>query len=190
MTCRVPPVAVPSRAVDRLRSLLDRARGGDERALAEFVTLMYAPIWRFCAHLVGPLDADDAAQETFLAAWRSLPQFRGDASPRTWLFVIARRCAERTAQRRRRWVELAEVIPPPASSPYPEAVTEIDDLLAGLQPDQRLAIVLTQVIGLSYAEAAVVCECPIGTIRSRVARARKDLSAQRTWQATERTASS
>jgi RNA polymerase sigma-70 factor, ECF subfamily len=156
-----------------------RARDGDERALAEFVTAMHPPIWRFCAHLVGPLDADDAAQETFLAAWRALPQFRGDASAKTWLFVIARRCADRVIQRRRRWVELAEAVPAPASTSQPEAAREMDELLAGLQPDQRVAILLTQVFGLSYAEAAAVCECPIGTIRSRVARARKELSDRR-----------
>jgi RNA polymerase sigma-70 factor, ECF subfamily len=183
-------VAVPSVPVDRLSSLLTRARDGDERALAEFVTVMYPPIWRFCAHLVGRLDAEDATQETFLAAWRALPQFRGEASARTWLFVIARRCADRMVQRRRRWVELADVMSPPASNLHPETATEIDQLLAGLQPDQRLAIVLTQVIGLSYAEAAAVCECPIGTIRSRVARARKELSEQRSWRPTEGLASS
>jgi len=153
-----------------------RARDGDERALAEFVSATYSPIWRFCAHLVGPHDAADATQETFLAAWRALPRFRGEASARTWLFVIARRCADRVAQRSRRWVELADGVPAPAPSSHPEMATEIDELLAGLQADRRLAIVLTQVIGLSYAETAAVCECSIGTVRSRVARARKELA--------------
>jgi DNA-directed RNA polymerase specialized sigma24 family protein len=59
--------------------------------------------------------------------------------------------------------------------PEPEAQTTVDLLLAALDPDRRAAFVLTQLLGCSYAEAAAVCDCPIGTIRSRVARAREDL---------------
>ncbi|MGD0085104.1 MAG: sigma-70 family RNA polymerase sigma factor [Acidimicrobiales bacterium] len=161
--------------MDELSALLMRAKDGDERALAAFVHSVHSPIWRLCAHLVGRDDADDATQETFLAVWRALPSFRGDASARTWLFVIARRSAERVARRRRRWVELANGAPAPALTPHPETATELDDLLAGLDLDRRVAIVLTQIIGLSYAETAAVCDCPIGTIRSRVARAREEL---------------
>jgi RNA polymerase sigma-70 factor, ECF subfamily len=161
--------------VDELSSLLIRAREGDESALAEFVGAMHPPIWRFCAHLIGPEDADDATQETFLAAWRALPSFRGEASARTWLFVIARRSAERVTRRRRRWLELADGMSNPAPASHPETASDIDELLSALDQDRRMAIVLTQIIGLSYAEAAAVCECPIGTIRSRVARAREQL---------------
>jgi RNA polymerase sigma-70 factor, ECF subfamily len=161
--------------VDDLSDLAVRAKNGDELALAAFVRATQAPIWRFCAHLVGTDDADDATQETFLAAWRALPSFRGDASARTWLFVIARRSADRVARRRRRWLELAERAPGPARSAHPEASLALEEMLANLDADRRMALVLTQVVGLSYAEAAAVCECPIGTIRSRVARAREDL---------------
>ncbi|HXY44164.1 MAG TPA: sigma factor-like helix-turn-helix DNA-binding protein, partial [Acidimicrobiales bacterium] len=82
---------------------------------------------------------------------------------------------DRVARRRGRWRELARAAPGPALSPHPETAGEPYELLSGLEPDRRLALVLTQVVGLSYAEAAVVCECPIGTIRSRVARARAEL---------------
>ena len=61
--------------------------------------------------------------------------------------------------------------------PEPGAQTTVDLLLAALDPDRRAAFVLTQLLGCSYAEAAQVCDCPIGTIRSRVARAREDLDA-------------
>ncbi|HLN05489.1 MAG TPA: sigma-70 family RNA polymerase sigma factor [Acidimicrobiales bacterium] len=164
--------------MDELTGLLKRAQHGDERALAAFVGATQASIRRFCGHLVGPDDADDATQETFLAVWRALPSFRGDASARTWLFVIARRSADRVARRRKRWLELADATPGPAHRSHPETATEVDDLLAGLDLDRRIALVLTQVIGLSYAETAAVCECPIGTIRSRVARAREELIEQ------------
>jgi len=166
--------------VDELSSLLIRAREGDERALAAFVRAAHDPVWRFCAHLIGPSDADDATQETFLAVWRALPSFRGDSSARTWLFVIARRSAMRVAERRRRWLETAEGLPGPALTPAPETSTTIDGLLSGLDADRKTALVLTQIIGLSYAETAAVCGCPIGTVRSRVARARETLLEQQT----------
>ena len=165
--------------VDELSSLLMRAKEGDEYALAAFVHATQAPIWRFCAHLVGPDDADDAAQETFLAAWRALQSFRGDASAKTWLFVIARRSAERVARRHRRWLELADGAPGPRPPSRPESATVLGELLSELEMERRVALVLTQIIGLSYAETAAVCECPIGTIRSRVARAREELLRQR-----------
>ncbi len=152
-----------------------RAKEGDERALAAFVRATHGPVRRFCSHVAGPAEADDAVQETFLAVWRALPAFRGEASARTWLFVIARRSADRVARRRRRWSELSDGAPRPAPQTHPESATALDELLSELQVDRRAALVLTQIIGLSYAEAAAVCECPIGTIRSRVARAREDL---------------
>lgn len=161
--------------MEDLTWLLMEARGGSRWALATFVRDTQPELWRFCAHLIGPDDADDATQETYLAAWRSLPSYRGDASARTWLFVIARRSALRVARRRRRWTELAEGVPAPAPLQDPVATCELSGLLRALDADRRAALVLTQIIGLSYAEAAEVCECPVGTIRSRVARAREDL---------------
>jgi RNA polymerase sigma-70 factor (ECF subfamily) len=81
------------------------------------------------------------------------------------------------ARRRRRWTELSEHAPLPSPQTSPEGATELGELLGCLDLERRAALVLTQVVGLSYAEAAQVCECPIGTIRSRVARAREDLLA-------------
>jgi RNA polymerase sigma-70 factor (ECF subfamily) len=176
--------------VDELTGLLLRARGGDEAALADFVRATHPRVRRFCAYLVGLDDADDATQETFLAAWRALSTYRGEASATTWLFVIARRSADRVVRRRGRWRELAKGLPGPVPVPHPETASEPYELLAGLEMDRRLALVLTQIIGLTYAEAAVVCECPIGTIRSRVARARQELVAQQSAQGEDLSATS
>lgn len=165
--------------MDELTGLLIAARGGNRRAFAAFVRASQQEVWRLCAHLIGTADADDAVQETYIAAWRALPAFRNESTARTWLFAIARRCAERVSRRRRRWTELAGQAPAPAPAPGADAHAVLDDLLedllSGLDPERRAALVLTQVLGLSYAEAAEVCDCPIGTIRSRVARARAEL---------------
>lgn len=166
---------VRSPSVDELTDLLIRARDGDNGAFAAVVEAMHSSIWRLCAHLIGRDDASDATQETFLAAWRSLDTFRGESTARTWLFVIARRNAVRVASRRRRWLELADALPLPTPRLSPETAVELDELVSSLQLDQRIAIVLTQIIGLTYAEAAEVCDCAVGTIRSRVARAREEL---------------
>jgi RNA polymerase sigma-70 factor (ECF subfamily) len=167
--------AITVATVDELSRLLLRARGGDRRALAAFVRRTQPEIWRFCAHVVGPNDADDATQETYVAAWQALGAYRGEASARTWLFVIARRSADRVGRRQRRWLELAEHLPAPSPPPQPALQSDLDEGLSLLDEDRRIALVLTQVIGLSYAEAAEVCECAVGTIRSRVARGREEL---------------
>jgi RNA polymerase sigma-70 factor (ECF subfamily) len=151
---------------------------GDEAALARFVRATQADVWRLCAHLGCRDDADDLTQETYLRAWRALPQFRAEASARTWLLCIARRVAAdgiRTSRRRPRLVPeqpLAEAVQRPE-----QGAVEVRMLMDGLDDDRRLAMYLTQELGLSYGEAADVCGCPIGTIRSRVSRAREELIA-------------
>jgi RNA polymerase sigma-70 factor, ECF subfamily len=161
--------------VDDLSQLLADARAGRDGAFAAFVSASQADVWRLCAHLVGRHDADDATQETYVAVWRALSSFRGESSARTWLFVIARRSAQKLARRRRSLSELDRHATAPTSVSGPERGVELGGLVDRLDEDRRLALVLTQVFGLSYAEAAEVCGCPVGTIRSRVARAREDL---------------
>jgi RNA polymerase sigma-70 factor (ECF subfamily) len=112
---------------------------------------------------------------------RSLPGYRGDAPVVAWLGSIARRvCADdvRSRQRRRRLRErlISNVDDRVTSSSAGDASTAaVHDVLATLDPDRREAFLLTQFAGLSYDEAATVIGCPIGTVRSRVARARADL---------------
>lgn len=164
--------------MDDLTDLLLAARDGDEMCLAAWIRRTYPEVWRLCAHLVDRQAADDLAQDTYLRAWRALPAFRADASGRTWLLAIARRaCADavRSRVRRRR---LREAVRSRGATVRPADMAEelsLEAMVRALDPDRRTAFTLTQVIGLSYAEAAQVCDCPIGTIRSRVARARADL---------------
>ncbi|TCK25980.1 sigma-70 family RNA polymerase sigma factor [Pseudonocardia endophytica] len=155
---------------------------GDADAVAEFVRATQTDVYRFLVHLSGPSDAEDLTQETYLRALRTLPSFEGRSTARTWLLAVARRVsvdAVRTAVRRPRtsdvddWERVADRTAPPRSAAH-EAVL-LQSLVDELDPDRREAFVLTQMIGLGYAEAADVCDCPVGTIRSRIARAREDL---------------
>ena len=158
------------------------AAGGDRAALAAFVEATRRDVHRFVAHLASAREADDLTQETYLRALRALPGFAGRSTARTWLLAIARHAAAdavRTALRRPRTsgVDDWEAIGAQRGvrrSAVDEAVV-LRALVADLDPDRREAFVLTQVLGLPYAEAAEVCDCPVGTIRSRVARAREDL---------------
>lgn len=165
--------------MDSLTSVAVAAREGDRAAVARFVRAGQADVWRLCARLVGPDLADDACQDAMIRAIGALPQFRGESSARTWLLSITRRaCADvvRSRQRQRRLLDrmtarrLESEVPPDHS-------VELGDLVDQLDEDRRLAFVLTQELGLGYHEAAEVCGCPVGTIRSRVARARADLLA-------------
>ncbi|MGH9028401.1 MAG: sigma-70 family RNA polymerase sigma factor [Acidimicrobiales bacterium] len=166
--------------MDALSRLAHSARDGRQGALEAFVDAAYDQVWRLCATLVDRQSADDLAQETFVRAVRTLPRFRGDASARTWLLAVARHaCLDELRSRGRRRRLDGEL----AALGGAEAGTQSDasqqpavaDLVSQLERDRRTAFVLTQMLGLSYAEASQVCECPKGTIRSRVARARADL---------------
>jgi RNA polymerase sigma-70 factor (ECF subfamily) len=107
----------------------------------------------------------------------ALTRFRGDSSARSWLLSITHRtCADALRRRvRRRRVDAAAA--PPAPVADHSGGVEISALLGALDGDRRTAFVLTQLLGLTYAEAADVCAVPVGTIRSRVARAREQLIA-------------
>ena len=148
------------------------ARRGDEPAAAAFVRATQTDVWRLCVHLGSRASAEDLTQETYARAFASLHRFAGRSAARTWLLSIARRvCADavRAAVKVRSLPADARVTPDHAES------VALHDLLGLLDAERREAFVLTQLVGLSYAEAADVCNCPVGTIRSRVARARADL---------------
>ncbi|WP_328465995.1 sigma-70 family RNA polymerase sigma factor [Actinoplanes sp. NBC_00393] len=164
---------------DETTALALTARNGDPVAQAAFVRATQAEVWRFTAALIDPGTADDLTQETFLRAFRALDSFEGRSSVRTWLLGIARRtCADhlRSVVRRRRLdAKLATQAVTELPAPDPAHRLTSADLLSRLSDERRTAFVLTQVLGLSYAEAAEVEAVPVGTIRSRVARARDEL---------------
>lgn len=168
---------------DEITRLALAAAAGDHDAEVRFIRATQRDVLRFVTGLVGNREAEDLAQETYLRALRSLPSFAGRSSARTWLLSIARHAAAdhvRAAVRRPR-ISLApdweSALERTAAMPGVEDRVLLRELVLGLEPDRREAFVLTQILDLSYADAAAVCGCPIGTIRSRVARARIDLVA-------------
>lgn len=164
--------------MDEVTAFALAAAGGDRVALQRAVRATQAQVWRFCAHLADPASADDLTQEVYLRAIKALPRFRGDSSFRTWLLAIARRTVADhiRSQQRRRGAPIGRPVTGTEMAP-PDDQVVLRAVVAQLPEDRRSAFVLTQVLGLSYAEAAQVCHCPIGTIRSRVARARAELVA-------------
>ncbi len=168
-----------------LTALAFAAGRGDRAAAADLIRHTQQDVARFLRRLANAADVEDLTQETYLRAWRALPGFAGRSSVRTWLLSIARRVAAdhiRYTARRPRiaavpdWPASAEATDPHGQSRFDEHHALLD-LLSALPAERRDAFVATQLLGLSYAEAAEVCDCPVGTIRSRVARAREDLVA-------------
>lgn len=166
---------------DELTQLALAAGAGDRAALSEFIRRSQSEVWRFVARAAGIGAADDLTQETYLRVLGALPGFQGRASARTWLLSIARRVViDRTrydvVRPRLVGMDAADLELLAAGSSDADRIV-VEETLATLDPDRRVALVLTQLMGFSYAEAAKVCDCPIGTIRSRVARARTELAA-------------
>jgi RNA polymerase sigma-70 factor (ECF subfamily) len=144
--------------------------------LTRFIENSQGDVWRYCAYLTDQQTADDVTQDTYARAIGSLHRFRGDCDAKVWLLTIARRaCADHIrSQTRRR--NLMQRLRDNSSEDFVAPVRDIEltQLISSLDPDRRDAFVLTQILGLSYDEAAEICGCPVGTIRSRVARARTD----------------
>ncbi|MCE4557916.1 sigma-70 family RNA polymerase sigma factor [Roseateles cellulosilyticus] len=134
-------------------------------------------------------DVADLCQETFLAAYRALPAFRGDSAFYTWLYRIAINAAQRHRGRQRPVESLDDdegtfgSEPSPTDDATPEALLASRQLAVGLNEavdalaeDQRRALLLREVDGLSYDEIADLMDCPAGTVRSRIFRAREALA--------------
>ncbi|GAA3483025.1 sigma-70 family RNA polymerase sigma factor [Streptomyces yanii] len=163
------------------------ARGGDPVAIERFVHALHRDVRRYIAYLgADPQAVDDLTQDTFLRAFGSLHRFEGRSSARTWLLSIARRAVVdsiRCSASRPRlsrtddWERAVERAQPRGLPGFDDGIA-LSDLLAGLPHERREAFVLTQLLGLPYAEAALVSDCSVGTVRSRVARARIALIAR------------
>jgi RNA polymerase sigma-70 factor, ECF subfamily len=152
-------------------------------AFAAFICATQSNVYRFLHHLSERDEAEDLTQETYLRVLRALPRFAGRSCARTWLLSIARRvAADRVRQSMTRprttavadWDTVLARNPTHRRSAVDEGVL-LRELVAALEPGRRTPSCSPQMLGLDYAAAAEVCGCPIGTIRSRMARTRKDL---------------
>lgn len=159
------------------------AARGNARALEAFIKATQQDVWRFVTYLSDAGNADDLTQETYLRAIGAIERFSGRSTARTWLLAIARRVVADH-------IRHAQARPRTAPGAHPEHLlngdrhargfedlVEVTTMIASLATEQREALLLTQLLGLPYADAAAVCGCPVGTIRSRVARARDALLA-------------
>ena len=148
--------------------------------MEQFVRATQRDVWRFVAHLSDVRSADDLTQETYLRALGSVHRFEGRSSARVWLLSIARRTVAdhiRAIRTRPRLVDLpdwqsaAELAHPMGTPGFAKGVA-LSDLIWSLPPDQRDAFVLTQTLGLSYADTAEICGCPMAPSVPGFARAR------------------
>jgi len=149
------------------------AQDGSAAAFDRFVRLTIDDVTRYCHYLGDRNHVDDLVQDTYLGALRSLHTYRGDSDALRWLLTIARRaCVDsiRHLERTRR----TELTRRPRRDDA--ATIDLELLLDELPDEQRQAFVLTQLLGYRYDEAAEILSCPVGTIRSRVARARAQLA--------------
>ncbi len=150
------------------------AAAGDVDAFARVVRTYQTTVWRFLRHLVadGAL-AEDLTQETFLRVHRGLGGFDGDSRFSTWLFRIARNVGIDELRARERRDRLVPGRAASASSP--EVGHEVRAALESLEVDLREALLVVEVLGVTYGEAAVMLGVPAGTVKSRVHRARERL---------------
>jgi len=170
---------------------IDAAKQGDMAAFEELVKLyekrVYALTLRMCKH---PEDAAEAAQEAFLSAWQGLPFFRGEASFSTWLYRLASNACVDLLRRESRHrgaagpsfndeeaaVDVADDAPLPHEELERKELREqIEAGLQALTPDHREVLLLREMHQLSYDEIAAVLELDLGTVKSRINRARKQL---------------
>jgi RNA polymerase sigma-70 factor, ECF subfamily len=166
--------------------LVDRLRRGDPRAFEELVITHQHRVFGVALRMLGSrAEAEEAAQEVFLRAHRAIADFRGDAKLSTWLYTIASRlCLNRLAAGERRLTREGEEalarIPSSHASPADELERSERDAalhraIAELSDERRMVVVLRDLEGLSYEEIAAALDLELGTVRSRLHRARLDL---------------
>jgi len=177
--------------VDLDRALVDEAKSGSLDAFEGLVRRYQRRVVNYVQAIVRDFgEAEDVAQETFIRAYRSLGRFRGESAFQTWLYTIATNTARTSLERRGRRERVADqsldddaraltAERVPSHGPDPEATLvmrdAIDRALATLPDELRVAVVLRDVEGLDYKEIAEVTEVPMGTVESRIFRARRKL---------------
>jgi RNA polymerase sigma-70 factor, ECF subfamily len=180
--------------------LVERVRLGDTRAFEMLVVKYQRRIERLVARMVRDVDlVPDITQETFIRAYRAMPNFRGDSAFYTWLYRIAVNTAKKTLLELKRDLlvtegqragtdendetsrienELSHDETPEALMASKEIAAAVNSSIEALSEDLRQAITLREIEGLSYEEIAEVMNCPIGTVRSRIFRAREAIAAR------------
>jgi RNA polymerase sigma-70 factor (ECF subfamily) len=180
-------------AKDTDKELVRRVQKGDRRAF----DLLFARYQHKIVNLVGrylrnPQDVEDVTQEAFIKAFKALPRFRGDSAFYTWLYRIAINTAKNhmVAKSRRppgadvdvedaEFMDGAEALKesesPEAALARDELSDAIDEAIGALPDDLRSAVTLREFDGLSYEQIAEIMECPVGTVRSRIFRARESI---------------
>lgn len=169
--------------IDRTDSqLVELAQGGQRAALDDLLQRHYDRLYAICYRIAGnPADAADACQEALLAVVKGLPRYDGRASFKTWSYRVASNACldEMRRKNRRPVVGLADVEPEDVSTALDQQVSDrltLDDAVSRLPEEFRVPVVLRDVGGLDYAEIAETLSIPPGTVRSRIARGRKQLA--------------
>ncbi len=177
--------------------LVERVRNGDKRAFELLMEKYRRKIGRLLSRMVrDPEEVEDIAQETFIKAYRALPQFRGDAAFYTWLYRIAVNTAKNyLAARNRNMLTVRDVVgddeeggderyaAPDIDTPDAHLLSKqiayaVNEAVEALPEELRTAITLREIEGMSYEDIANFMGCPIGTVRSRIFRAREAIAAK------------
>lgn len=183
------------REVDQ--QLVERAQRGDKRAFELLVMKYQRKLGRLLSRMVrDPGEVEDVTQEAFIKAYRALPSFRGDSAFYTWLYRIGINTAKNylVAMGRRaptvtefdsdeaegfeNGEQLRDINTPESVLMSKEIGATVEAAMADLPEDLRTAITLREIEGLSYEEIASIMNCPIGTVRSRIFRAREAIAAR------------
>ncbi|MEC5396918.1 RNA polymerase sigma factor RpoE [Uliginosibacterium sp. H1] len=181
------------RAIDQ--QLVERAQRGDQQAFGLLVSKYQRKLARLLSRMIrDPAEVEDVAQEAFIKAYRALPSFRGDSAFYTWLYRIGVNTAKNyLVSQGRRAPTTTEIASEEAETfddgdqlrdidtPERLLVTKqigetVNAAMEALPEDLRTAIMLRELEGLSYEEIATVMDCPIGTVRSRIFRAREAIA--------------
>lgn len=178
-------------------ALVERVRQGDRRAYDLLVLKYQRKIMRLLARMINnPADVEDVAQETFIKAYKALPKFRGDSAFYTWLYRIAINSArnwQAANMRKPNTVNniesdegetfdqldgLSDQSTPESLMASRQVAQTVNQAIEQLPEDLRTAIVLREIEGMSYEDIATTMQCPIGTVRSRIFRAREAIAAR------------
>lgn len=179
------------------QQLVERAQRGDKHAFELLVAKYQRKLWRLLSRFIrDPAEVEDVAQESFIKAYRALPSFRGDSAFYTWLYRIGINTAKNylVAMGRRAPTttefdseeaesfedgdQLRDINTPESVLMSKEIAATVNETMAELPEELRTAITLREIEGLSYEEIAGIMNCPIGTVRSRIFRAREAIAAK------------